>query len=228
VNTLGSSLRMVILLPHRDCRRVLRDYRRRLFAAGLWGAYSFPEAVPLALVSRPFTETELKALAGSLRDLSLGRTGEAMTAGGAKGGRTDRDGKMTAQGPAMAVSLGGTSPEASQGDASPDQAFDGPTLFGPALALSGEDWSFPASSAEALRFRFPTLVLAAALVGSGARARQILAAVPLPDPISFRAAAVANLLFKPLPSGGGETADGYSFCWEIGKPRWLPAPERSI
>ena len=55
------------LLPHRDFRRLLRGFRRRLFAAGLWGAYSFPELAPFALAPRPWTRDELGAAARFLR-----------------------------------------------------------------------------------------------------------------------------------------------------------------
>jgi hypothetical protein len=34
----------------------------------------------------------------------------------------------------------------------------------------------------------------------------------------FRAAALANMLYAPLPAG----ERGYSFQWKIGKPAWLP------
>jgi len=60
--------RLLLLIPHRDCLGVLRDYRRRLFAWGLPGAWSFPEALPLACLSRALTGAELRALARRLRE----------------------------------------------------------------------------------------------------------------------------------------------------------------
>jgi hypothetical protein len=66
------------LLPHRDCRRLIRDYRRALFAAGMRGAYSFPELAPLAVTARPWTREELGAVARSLR----ARYGAFQTSGG--------------------------------------------------------------------------------------------------------------------------------------------------
>ncbi|MDR3145901.1 MAG: hypothetical protein LBU21_06460, partial [Treponema sp.] len=69
-------LRFVVLIPHRDSQRALWEYRRRLFAAGLDGAWSFPALAPLALVSRPCDPGELKALARSLRDLTLSGGGD--------------------------------------------------------------------------------------------------------------------------------------------------------
>jgi hypothetical protein len=64
-------LRFAVLVPHRDIRPALNTYRRRLFVAGIRGAYSFPPAAPLALLTRPLCERELKELAVSLRTLSL-------------------------------------------------------------------------------------------------------------------------------------------------------------
>jgi hypothetical protein len=64
--------RFVVLIPHRDSARALEPYSRKLFAAGFAGAYSFPNAAPLALVSRACSRGELKALAHALRNLSAG------------------------------------------------------------------------------------------------------------------------------------------------------------
>jgi hypothetical protein len=69
-------LRFIILIPHRDGSRILEEYRRELFASGLAGAFSFPAAAPLALVSRPFSGEELKALAAGMRELSLRNGGD--------------------------------------------------------------------------------------------------------------------------------------------------------
>jgi hypothetical protein len=69
-------LRFIILIPHRDGGRILEEYRRELFASGLSGAFSFPAAAPLALVSRPFSGEELKALAAGMRELSLRNGGD--------------------------------------------------------------------------------------------------------------------------------------------------------
>jgi hypothetical protein len=70
--------RFVVLIPHRDSGKLIRDDKSRLFALGINGAYSFPIAAPLALVSQPFTKEELKSLAQSLRALSVaeGRNGK--------------------------------------------------------------------------------------------------------------------------------------------------------
>jgi hypothetical protein len=62
---------MLILIPHRDSRRVLRSYSGALFDAGLWGAWSFPRVIPLALLEDALNSAELKRLAHTLRELSL-------------------------------------------------------------------------------------------------------------------------------------------------------------
>jgi hypothetical protein len=58
------------------------------------------------------------------------------------------------------------------------------------------------------------LVLCAALLGQD---EQFFTEAALPEAPSlcFRAAALANLVLRPL------TQDGYSFEWKIGVPRWL-------
>jgi hypothetical protein len=72
-----TGLHLAVLIPHRDCRRLLRFRSAELFAAGFWGAWSFPQAAPLALLSAPLTEEELGDLARNLRRRSLedGRDG---------------------------------------------------------------------------------------------------------------------------------------------------------
>jgi hypothetical protein len=68
--------RFIILIPHRDGGLALEEYRRELFASGLSGAFSFPAAAPLALVSLPFDGEELKALAAGMRELSKRNGGD--------------------------------------------------------------------------------------------------------------------------------------------------------
>jgi hypothetical protein len=65
----AGSFLFAALIPHRNAISVLEKFRQQLFAAGLDGAFSFPAAAPLALLSRPLTETELKTAAVELRKL---------------------------------------------------------------------------------------------------------------------------------------------------------------
>jgi hypothetical protein len=196
-------LRLVIIIPHRDADRPVEEYRRGLFAAGLAGAYSFPVAVPLAVAARPFSKDELGALARELRDLSA--------AGG-------RDGKFHAGGTGFA-------PLPRSGS-----FFDGLAFFGPVLRFSSPEAPgvFPEDAAglgalnrEKVLYRFPGLVLCAALAGQADRELLSGAAGNLPEApeFSFRAAMAVNLSIRPLGSG----EPGYSFEWKTGAPVWLPA-----
>jgi hypothetical protein len=179
-------LDFVVLIPHRDSVPFMRAYSRTLFAAGLAGAFSFPPAAPLALVSRPFTRGELKALALALRELSL---------------RDGREGKIrTGAAAALPCPLE---------DACGEFAFWGLTLDLPLGALS-----FPAGGEKKIRRRFSGPILCAAIIGPGDKGRAPSYEGP---PVSFRAAAVANMRLRPLAQG--EAA--YSYEWETGLPAWL-------
>lgn len=75
------AFRYIILIPHRDAGKLLDAYRTRLFSAGFSGAYSFPAAAPLALVSRPFSREELRELAQKLRECTGETDGKILSAG---------------------------------------------------------------------------------------------------------------------------------------------------
>jgi hypothetical protein len=69
METAAKALYLAVLVPHRDCLSVLEEYRRSLFASGLSGAYSFPIASPLALLSQPLSDQELKDAAANMRSV---------------------------------------------------------------------------------------------------------------------------------------------------------------
>jgi hypothetical protein len=74
---------------------------------------------------------------------------------------------------------------------------------------------------EAAVYPFPVPALCAAVLKPGEPAGESAGAAAFTGglpPLSFRAAAVANLVLRPLPSG----EPGYSFAWETGRLRWLP------
>jgi hypothetical protein len=190
-----AEIRLAALIPHRDSRKILRDWSGRLFAAGLHGAWSFPWAVPLALISRFLGDDELSGLAHALREQSLSGGG---------------DGKLQA-GAAAALPFPGL-----------PELF----LFGPALDIRLPEPLLQGSAAAALIHVFPHPVLVSALIQAGAAAdctadpaAVIPQSIPPAPPVSFRAAAVANMVYRPLPVGDG----AYSFEWEIGELHWLPA-----
>ncbi|MDR0487448.1 MAG: hypothetical protein LBG91_04300, partial [Treponema sp.] len=62
----------LVLVPHRDVRLKLRKWSGSLFMAGIQGAYHFPWAAPLALLTRPLDTPELKHCARILRDTAGG------------------------------------------------------------------------------------------------------------------------------------------------------------
>ena len=62
----------LVLVPHRDVRLVLRNYSAALFKAGVAGAYHFPWAAPLAVLSHPFNADELKHCARYIREAAGG------------------------------------------------------------------------------------------------------------------------------------------------------------
>jgi hypothetical protein len=59
----------------------LEDYRRKLFEAGFMGAYSFPAAAPLALLSRPLSKEDLKKIAREIRGVTLSKDGKITATG---------------------------------------------------------------------------------------------------------------------------------------------------
>jgi len=69
----------LVLVPHRDTRLVLRNYSASLFKAGFSEAFSFPWAAPLASLSHPLEDEELKNFSRGLREaagnkISAGKT----------------------------------------------------------------------------------------------------------------------------------------------------------
>jgi len=91
---------------------------------------------------------------------------------------------------------------------------DNISVFGPAVNIGLSD-SFFDFEDNAVERRISPFVIGAALCQPDA----------LPDInppyLSFRAAALANIYFRPLPSHNGAYND-FSFEWEIGKLHWLP------
>jgi hypothetical protein len=92
--------------------------------------------------------------------------------------------------------------------------YDNVYVFGPALHITLAD-SFFAFEDDAVIRRVSPLVAGAALC------RADSSPDVSPPCLSFRAAALANMSFRPLfPDGGGQ--NNFSFEWEIGKLHWLP------
>jgi hypothetical protein len=194
-------LRLLALVPHRDIRKKLRSWSGTLFAAGLAGAWSFPWVVPLACLSRPLTAGELRDAAFALRGESAGGDGKFRTGAPA-----------LSPFPAFLFSRSGGALNEPDGRGSP--AVYGPRLepgnFEEALKNSG--------AAKALYWFFPPVLGAAVIDSAGPEAAMAADRFPDPPLLAFRAAALVNMVFRPLNTGDR----AYSFAWKTGRPRWLP------
>jgi hypothetical protein len=193
------------LVPHRDSRRRLRDWSASLFAGGFSGAWSFPWAAPLAVLSRPFSAGELKHCARRLREAA--RLGGGNSEGAIK------------TGPASGAAFPGGLGRAFSG---PGRAgFDGPeqaVLFGPALDLAVPESAFISGAASKIISRFPRPVIGSCLLWDSAPDE------PPPPALTFRAAALANMIYRP-PEGAAN--GGCLVTWKIGALYWLP-PVRNL
>jgi len=193
-NSYSEKAQFVILIPHRDALNHLAAYRERLFSIGFHGAYSFPPAAVLARVSGPFSREELKELAGNIRGLSK-----------------ENDGK---------ISCGTVS------TVHHDSEF---SFFGPLLKLHSDEGIFPTSARVKIIKSFSPPILCAALVEPGSNPVEEKPAEENPlfeeaPALSFRAAALANLVIRPMSSG----EMNYSFRWKISPLVWLPAHKQGI
>jgi hypothetical protein len=198
--TLPEILRFLILVPHRDTVKLLREYRRRLFGAVFPGAFSFPIVVPLALLSRPCTGEELKGIARTLRQTTLTGEGRGKIAGGAL----------------RALPF----PHEGGGRFLSDCSF-----FGPALDLPMPELLLPG-----LLYPFPAAVLVAALVeGEGAEFGEKAPPLGAFSFRTAAAANMVIRPLVEQPDGrttndrGAVRADPYSLEWKIGRLSWLPA-----
>ena len=88
-------------------------------------------------------------------------------------------------------------------------------VFGPSVNIELSDSFFDFE--DAVIRRVSPLVIGSALCKVASLPD---ASCPAPS-LSFRAAALANMCFRPLPSCSG-ASDDFSFEWEIGKLHWLP------
>jgi len=64
----------LVLIPHRDTRDKIKKNANLMIKNGLTGVYNFPFVVPLASLSEPLDENELKTFANSLKASLLKET----------------------------------------------------------------------------------------------------------------------------------------------------------
>lgn len=94
----------------------------------------------------------------------------------------------------------------------------GAAIFGPVINIRLPDSFFPPASAAKIISRFSPPVLGAALLLD----KEPAPVLP-PPPLSFRAAALANMICRPVP-GANSAGAAYSLEWKIGALRWLGKP----
>jgi hypothetical protein len=100
-------------------------------------------------------------------------------------------------------------------------ALSGNSVFGLSVNIALQDSFFDFEGI--LGRRISPLVIGAALCQPDA-----LSDINCPAPLlSFRAAALANMIFRPLPLPDG-TSNDFSFEWEIGKLHWLPGRVKPV
>lgn len=188
---------MLVLIPHRDIRRLYRNWSGELFALGFPGAWSFPWAAPLAQLSSPLDSAELKKLAVLIRDESL---------------KSDSPGTITPLAPALVPFPDVPSPDNSS---CPERM----SLFGPALNIDIPELAVSAIRNKALRWFFP-IALGAMLVPENEAAYIPSEAISLAPRQNFKACALANMRMRIGPE------NVYSAKWKIGTLYWLPKVER--
>ena len=131
------SIRLLVLVPHRDSRLPLRAWSASLFAAGLPGAWSFPWVAPLAVLHRPLPSEQLTSLAHAMRQ-HVNQSG----------------GKIIAGAPSCFAQVPAAIPANEQNESL--------SVFGPELNLALPD-SFFSPAADALNCSLSPLVLGSAL-----------------------------------------------------------------
>ena len=200
----NETARFIILIPHRDSLIQLVKYRERLFSLGFCGAWSFPLAAPLAMVSRPFSNGELKELARNIRSLTK-----------------ENDGKIHSGSTAIANCSGKTIiNDDKEGNVYMKKEIEHLSFFGPLLNLAVEEAIFPETAKSRVLSLFQPL-LCVSLVEQGKTQNNAGDAPAL----SFRAASLANLAIRPIRGTEPLSTEqpDYSFEWEMNPPVWLPA-----
>jgi hypothetical protein len=189
----------LVLIPHRDIRSLFRRWSEELFSAGVSGAWAFPWAIPLACLSRPLAPAELREAAFSLGEALAGETGNMRT------------------GPAALCPLPvffSLSPESGESGAG-----ERPALYGPRLEPGDLGQALQGAGAAKILSRFSPLILGAALIEGPEEKPGLRESLPPPPETAFRAAALANMIYRSRRAGEGASF----FEWKIGKPRWLPS-----
>ena len=222
------ALRLLVLVPHRDARLPLRAWSASLFAAGQYGAWSFPWVAPLAVLSRLLTTEELKRFARTLREHIVQNGGKFfcgmpdLSIISRKGGkaqsflRTSEQG-LSVFGPSLQIEL-------------PDNFFEGindavlsrisQLVIGSGVLANPPNSSHKDTEEEQSSQR--KIKNSNGIHDTSSKSLCPLCASRLCESqipkISFRAAALANMSFRALKDGH----NALSYEWKIGTLHWLP------
>jgi hypothetical protein len=71
-------MNFLVIVPHRDCLKKIREDRQKRFAAGDVFALSFPAVYPLMRIEYPLTREQLKRVAHDLRAASMENDGTVL------------------------------------------------------------------------------------------------------------------------------------------------------
>ena len=192
----GFYFKFLVLVPHNDVRVLLRKHGELLLKDGLTGVYLFPWAAPIAELSEMFNADELKYTAQSLRNITNGEkfsVTEAETAS-----FPSEKEKMILLGHGLDLKI--TEKVFGEGIKKIKNIFT-PLIIGSLLIPESDKQQSRASQTE-------DLISLCEKFSSRAAPREKL---------SFRAAAVANMHWKPFKNG-----DEAGYRWKIGKLFWLP------
>jgi len=175
----------LVLVPHRDVRGLLQKQQNTMVKSGINGVYPFPLIAPLACLSKPLDENELKDYAKALRQITNGEKIKLLD-----------------------ISTVGFSSEN-------DKLNDKLTLFGYKLDLE-LPLDFFYKTKEKIKDVFISPIIGSFLIpDSGSELNKNNISMP----VSFRAAALANMFWQPVEF---DTEKPVSFKWKIGKLNWLP------
>jgi hypothetical protein len=205
--------KFLVLVPHRDVRVVLHNYREKLIKEGVTGVYCFPLAAPVAELSRSLTDAELKQIAYLLREtVGEGKiNGSEITIGAFSANeedqqiiRTNTNGNMALFGHRLNLEIPGNI----LGDNTKINTLFSPIIIGGFL-IPGFSQELKKDN-EQQAGAFQTFDLAF-------WREKFDCFKPLYEKLAFRAAAVANMDWQLFQEG-----EYIKYRWKIGKLSWLP------
>jgi hypothetical protein len=197
------------LVPHRDVLCKINPIKESLFNSGAFYAYSFPVAVPLAILKTPLKSEALKALAKDARDMASleSQRGFFSTEGGA-----------TAHLSHAGLSIFGLC-------LSKPSREDFLLLF-EKHGINENVKTCISPFVLALSLESPVKPSIESSIESPIESSIFQSALPLLKKISFRAAALANMRFSLRPCKSGSSASFFTE-WEISALHWLPSIKKA-